>query len=82
MSKIVVAKLVRLGQDGNSFKKDLIAKTMRTNAKVDDEYLKEFNASWKTRGQLYIIDEDATRVRNEALEPPKPTQKGRPKKTE
>jgi len=68
MSKIVVAKLVRLGKDGDHFKKDMIAKEMRTNAKVDDEYLKEFNSQWKKRGQLYIIDKEATAERDRIID--------------
>lgn len=79
MSKIVVAKLVRLGKDGDSFSKKLEAAVLRTNAKIDDEYLNGFNANWKTSGQLYIVDEKATKEREEALAPKKV---GRPKKEE
>lgn len=67
MSKIVVAKKVRLGMDGDQFNKDLIAKVERTNAKVDDEYLKDFNKNWKTSGRLYIVDEKATAERDASL---------------
>jgi hypothetical protein len=67
MSKIVVAKLVRLGKDGDKFKKDLIAQTERTNAKVDEDYVKECNANWETSGRLYIVDKEATEKRNEEV---------------
>lgn len=67
MSKIVVAKLVRLGKDGDNFSKGLEAKVERTNAKVDEDYLREFNANWKTSGRLYIVDKEATEKRNSDL---------------
>lgn len=67
MSKIVVAKLVRLGKDGDNFSKDLIAKVERTNAKVDDDYIKEVNANYKTTGRLYVVDEEATEERDSKL---------------
>lgn len=64
MSKIVVAKLVRLGQNGDHFDKNMVAQVMRTNAKVDSDYIEKFNESWKTKGQMYIIDEQATKERD------------------
>ena len=67
MSKIVVAKKVRLGKDGNKFSKKLIAQVERTNAKVDDEFIKGFNENWKTSGRLYIVDEELTKERDEKL---------------
>lgn len=67
MSKIVVAKLVRLAKDGDHYNKELVAKVMRTSAKVDDDFVKEFNKTWKTSGQLYIVDEDKTKQRDEKL---------------
>ena len=67
MSKIMVAKLVRLGINGNNFDKKLIAKVERTNAKIDDEQIERFNQSWKTSGRLYIVDEDLTKERNNEL---------------
>lgn len=79
MSKIVVAKLVRLGKDGDSFSKKLEAAEIRTSAKVNEDYVKGFNANWKTSGQLYIINEKATKEREESLAPKKV---GRPKKEE
>jgi hypothetical protein len=69
MEKIVVAKLVRLGKDGDNFSKDLIAKEERTNAKVHMDYLDEMNKNWKTSGRLYIIDEKATKERDEKVNP-------------
>lgn len=67
MSKIVVAKLVRLGQNGDRFDKNMIAQVMRTNAKVDSDYIVKFNETWATRGQMYIIDETATKERDSLL---------------
>lgn len=69
MSKIVVAKKVRLGKDGDAFKKDLVAQVERTNVKIDDEYIKEFNQDWKTTGRLFIIDKEATEKRNSTDKP-------------
>jgi hypothetical protein len=80
MSKLVVCKYVRLAKDGDSFKKDLIASELRTNVKIDDQFVKEHNRSWKTTGHLYIVDEKATKARNDAIKeaeeaknPKKPT---------
>ena len=70
MSRIVVAKLVRLGQDGNVFKKDMHAKTLRTSVKIDETEIQEFNKHWKNKGQLYIIDKEATEKRDLILETP------------
>ncbi len=67
MEKIVVVKLVRLGKDGDNFSKDLIAKEERTNVKVHIDYMNEMNANWKTSGRLYIIDEKATKERDEKV---------------
>jgi hypothetical protein len=69
MGKIVVARLVRLGQDGGKFKRNLIAETIRSNAKVDSDYVKEFNKLWETKGQLYEVDKEATKKRDESLKP-------------
>jgi hypothetical protein len=68
MSKIVVAKLVRLGKDGDNFNKGLIAKEERTNAKVEEDFIKEFNSNWKTSGRLYIVDKEATEKRDSDLQ--------------
>lgn len=67
MQEIVVAKLIRLGKNGDSFDKKLVAQVMRTNAKVSKDYIEQFNATWQDRGQLYIIDEEKTKERNEKL---------------
>jgi len=67
MQKIIVAKLVRLGKDGDSFSQKLIAQVMRTNAKVTEQYIEQFNSNWKDRGQMYIVDEEKTKERNELL---------------
>lgn len=74
MGKIVVAKLLRLGKDGDKFSKDLVAQVMRTNAKVDEDYIKQFNSTWQDRGQLYVIDEEKTKERNEQAELSDPKQ--------
>lgn len=78
MSEILVCKLHRLGKDGDSFKKGLIAQTLRTNAKIPAEYVEEFNRHWQTRGQFYEVDEEATKARNEKLNP-KPKRGPKPK---
>jgi HD superfamily phosphohydrolase len=65
MEKIVVCKLVRLAKNGDSFDQKLVAQELRTNAKVDDEYMKRFNENWKTSGQMYIMDEAKTKERDE-----------------
>ncbi len=76
MSKIVVAKLLRLGKDGDNFSKKLIAQVERANAKIDDDFIKSFNTNWKTSGRIYEIDKEATKLRDEKLKP----KAGRPKK--
>lgn len=77
MSKIVVAKLIRLGKDGDKYKKDIHAHIMRTSAKVEVSYIEEFNKRWETSGQLYIVDKELTAKRDEEIEP-KPKKQGRP----
>lgn len=69
-NKIVVATLYRLGKAGDSFNKDFKTK-MRSKAKVSEDYVNTCNANWKTAGQLYVIDEKATKERDELLNPPK-----------
>ena len=66
MEKIVVAKLSRLGKDGNKFSKEF-KKELRSNVKISEDYVKEFNKNWKTRGQFYEIDKEATEKRNSQL---------------
>ena len=67
MSKIVVARLLRLGKDGDNFSKKMIAQVERTNAKVDDDFVEEFNSNWKTSGRIYEINEKATKERDEKV---------------
>jgi len=67
MNNIVVAKLIRLGKDGDKFKKEMTAQVERTNAKIDRDYVEDYNKHWKTRGRIYIIDEKATIERNKLL---------------
>lgn len=68
MGKVVVCKVVRLGKDGDKFKKGLVAKVLRNNAKLDEDYVKEQNESWKTSGVYHEVDLKATSERNEKLE--------------
>lgn len=68
MSKILVCKKVRLGQDGGKFKKNLEAKVERTNLKIEEHLMDEFNANWKVSGRLYVVDDKATKERNAKLE--------------
>jgi hypothetical protein len=65
-NKIVVATLYRLGKDGDKFSKDFKTK-MRSKAKVNEDYVNTVNANWKTSGQLYVIDEAATKERDELV---------------
>jgi len=67
MSKIVVCALHRLGKDGDSFSKKLVAKVERTNVKIGNDYVKEFNANWRTSGRVYVIDEKLTAERDKLL---------------
>jgi len=68
-NKIVVATLYRLGKAGDSFNKDFKTK-MRSKAKVTEDYVNTVNANWKTAGQLYVIDEKATKERDELVNKP------------
>lgn len=68
---LLVCKLYRLAKDGDNFSKELKAATLRTNAKISQEYLDQKNAGWKISGQLYEVDEEATKKRNEAIKPKK-----------
>jgi hypothetical protein len=66
MEKIVVANLFRLGKDGDKFSKEF--KTlMRSGAKIPESYVNQINAGWKTSGQFYEIDKEATKKRNDSL---------------
>lgn len=66
MDKIVVANLFRLGKDGDKF--SMKFKTgVRSKAKVGVDYVKTFNANWKTSGMVYEIDEKATKERDESV---------------
>lgn len=64
---LVVCKLVRLGMDGDKFKKDVHIATVRKSVKIDAEEVKKFNAGWAVRGQLYVIDKEATAQREADL---------------
>lgn len=68
MSKIVVCKLVRLGMDGDKFKKELVAQEERTSVKITKEEMTKQNKLWKTTGRLYILDEDKTKEREAQVE--------------
>jgi len=64
---IVVAKLIRLGKNGDKFDKKLIAEEMRSNAKIERDYVEQFNKNWQSRGQMYVINEEATAKRDAEL---------------
>ena len=66
MDKIVVANLFRLGKDGDKFSMKFKTK-VRSKAKVGEDYVKTFNANWKTSGMIYEIDEKATKERDEKV---------------
>ena len=40
---------------------------LRSDVKIDKDYVEQFNKDWKTSGQFYEIDEKATAERNEKL---------------
>lgn len=64
---IVVAKKIRLGKDGDKFKKNLVAAVLRTSVKIDKYELEKANELWKMSGIIYEIDEEKTKERNELL---------------
>jgi hypothetical protein len=66
MNRIVVADLYRLGKDGDKFSKDFKTK-VRSKAKVGEDYVNTCNANWITSGLLYVIDEKATKERDELV---------------
>ena len=66
MDKIVVANLYRLGKDGDKFSKTFKTR-VRSKAKIGEDYVKKCNANWKTSGQIYEIDEVATKERDEEI---------------
>lgn len=67
MGKIVVAKLFRLGKDGDKFSKEY-KKTIRERVIIDEDYVKEFNQRTAISGQMYEIDRAATDKRDEEVE--------------
>jgi hypothetical protein len=66
MGKIVVAKLYRLGKDGDKFKQEF-KKVLRNRVVVDEDYVKTFNKSTEVSGQMYEIDKEATEARDVEL---------------
>lgn len=64
MEKTLVCKLFRLGKDGDRFKDDLIAATLRTRVLVGADYVARFNKNSHISGQRYEIDEKATKERD------------------
>lgn len=66
MGKIVVAKLFRLGKDGDKFSKEY-KKTIRERVIIDEDYVKEFNQRTAISGQMYEIDRAATDKRDEEV---------------
>lgn len=68
-NEILVCKKLRLGKDGDSFSKKLIAQEERTSVKITRGDMEEFNKSWDKSGRLYVIDEEKTAERNKALNP-------------
>ena len=79
MDNIVVAKLFRLGKDGDKFSKKFKTE-MRSNVKIDRDYVAQFNYNQQTLGQFYEVDEKATAERQELLFPKPEKKAGRPKK--
>lgn len=67
MGKIVVAKLFRLGKDGDKFSKEY-KKTIRNRVVIDEDYVKDFNQRTAISGQTYEIDRAATDKRDAEIE--------------
>lgn len=62
-----VAKLYRLlTKENHQFKRDGQKQLIRSNALVTEEYINEVNAGSGDSGQMYVIDEEATKQREEA----------------
>ena len=66
MGKIVVAKLYRLGKDGDKFSKEY-KKPIRNRVVVDEDFVRKFNQNTKISGQMYEIDQAATSRRDEEI---------------
>lgn len=67
MGKIVVAKLFRLGKDGDKFSKEY-KKPIRERVVIDEDYVKDFNQRTSISGQMYEIDKGATDKRDGEVE--------------
>lgn len=74
MGKIVVAKKYRLGKDGDKFSTQFKTE-LRSRVIIDEDYIKQVNATKDISGILYEIDEKATAERDGKLNPQKGTDK-------
>lgn len=69
---IIVCKQFRLfEQVKGKFKVTDMKKEIRSSVKVDEDFVKVSNANSATSGIYYEIDEEATKARNEKLNPSK-----------
>jgi hypothetical protein len=63
MGKIIVARKYRLMRDGEKFTESG-KKEIRSNVKLDEDFVAQFNATTKTSGHMYEIDVEATKQRD------------------
>lgn len=73
-NKIVVADYFRLGRNGDNFDEKLKIK-IRANVKISLADVEKLNAAYLTSGHLYIVNDEATKLRNNKLNPEKKTAK-------
>lgn len=66
---ISVYRLVRLAKEGDHFSKDTVVRELRTDVKMDDDFVKDYNKAWKTTGQMYVLDKKLTGERDKKLNP-------------
>lgn len=64
MGNLVVAKLYRLGRDGDKVKEEYKTE-LRSRVIIDSDELEVFNSGKSVSGQMYVVDEIATKQRNE-----------------
>ena len=66
MGKVVVAKLYRLGRDGDKVKEEYKTE-LRSRVVIDEDDVIRFNAGKEISAQMYVIDEAATKKRNQKI---------------
>lgn len=66
MGKVVVAKLYRLGRDGDKVKEEYKTE-LRSRVVIDEDDVIRFNAGKEISAQMYVIDKAATKERNQKI---------------